>query len=112
LGDGRRKSLRLAREPVGLFGDDVLAFLLERLGPDVALVRHAAPLLVRTLAPPGEQRVVAEAVEPRADQRITAAELVVEEGEGQPPVERLDPERHARELDGQRILIYAVEAVL
>jgi hypothetical protein len=60
-----------------LLGDDGLSLFLEPVGPDLALVGHTAPLLVGTLPPPCEQRIVTEPNEPGADEGIAAAELVI-----------------------------------
>ena len=47
-----------------------------------------------------------------AEQRVAAAQGVVEEGEGPVLCERHQPERELRHLDGQRVLVHAVEAAL
>ena len=70
------------------------------------------PLLIGAFPVEGHERIVAELVEPGAHERVAAAELVVEERERQPAVERLHPERDAGQLHGQRIDVDAVEAVL
>jgi len=56
--------------------------------------------------------VVAERVEPRAHKRVAALDLVVEEREWQLTVHRLDPQGQARELDGERVEVHAVDAAL
>ena len=53
-----------------------------------------------------------ELVEPSADQRIAALDLVVQEPERQLTVHGLDPEREPAELDRQRIQVDRVDATL
>ena len=64
------------------------------------------------LALPGHGGVVLEAVEPAADEGVAALDLVVEEGEGEVGVHRLDPEGEAGEFDGEGVEVDAVNAAL
>ena len=53
-----------------------------------------------------------ELVEPGADQRIAALDLVVEEAERKRAVHRLDPQRQAAKLHRERIEVHGVDAAL
>ena len=48
----------------------------------------------------------------QTDQRIAAAQVVVEERERRADGEAVQPQRHLGELDGERVLVYAVDAPL
>ena len=61
---------------------------------------------------PGHRRVVLELIEPRAEQRVAALDLVVEEAERQRAVHGFDPQRQPAQLDGQRIEVDGVDAAL
>ena len=61
---------------------------------------------------PGHRGVVPELVEPGAHERVAAADLVVEEGEGEVPVHRLYPQRELAEGDGERVEVDAEDAAL
>ena len=49
---------------------------------------------------------------PEADQRVAAAQMVVEEGQGRADGEAVEPEGDLRQLDGQGILVDAVDTAL
>src|SRR5690606_38202430 len=90
---------------------------LERIVPGSPWLMDHSPLgtllcPVRALAIEAEQRVVAEAVEPGADQGVATAQFVVEEGEGQVPVKGLDPERHAGHLHREWVEFLPADALL
>ena len=53
-----------------------------------------------------------ELIEPRAEQRVAALDLVVEEAERQRAVHRFDPQRQPAQFDGQRIEVDGVDAAL
>jgi hypothetical protein len=91
VGGARCEDVLLAGDQLLLLLQNVLAHVLEGIGPFVSVVGDAAPLLVGTLAPPGEHGVVAKAVDPGTDKGVAAVELVIEEGERELPVESLDP---------------------
>jgi hypothetical protein len=93
--------------------DGAVAHGLDRPGPFLlGKVDTAAVTLVAAFAVPGQDRIVAEAVEPAADERVAGLELVIEEFEGEIAVEGLDPEREAAELHGEGVDVDAVEAAL
>ena len=49
---------------------------------------------------------------PETDQRVAAAQVVVEEGQRRADGEAVEPEGDLRQFDGQRILVDAVDAAL
>ena len=49
-------------------------------------------------------------VDAQADERVAAAQVVVEEGEGRADGEAVQPERDLGQFDGQRVLVDAVDA--
>ena len=49
---------------------------------------------------------------PKADQRISAAQMVVQKGQGRAHGEAVQPQRHLGQLDGQGVLVHAVDAAL
>ena len=49
-------------------------------------------------------------VDAQADERVAAAQMVVEEGEGRADGEAVQPERDLGQFDGQRVLVDAVDA--
>ncbi len=104
----------LPRDPGGQLGfDAVVPELLDRLCPRLLLEVDATRVaFVAPLALPGQCGIVAEAVEPAADEGVPGLELVVEELEGEVLVHRLDPEGQAGQLDGQGIDVDAVKATL
>ena len=92
----------------------VLHECLDRLRAGVLLEVDAVPVVPVAALPvlPRHRRVVAELVEPRADERVAALDLVVEEAERQVAVHRLNPERQPAELHRQRIEVHGVDAPL
>ena len=110
----REKRVRPCQEAAQIGREPLLDEGLDGLGPRfLGEVDAVGVALVAALAVlPGHDRVVLELVEPGADEAVAALDLVVEEGEGQRPVHRLDPEREAAELHGQRIEVHAVDAAL
>ena len=51
-------------------------------------------------------------VDAQADERVAAAQVVVEEGEGRANGEAVEPEGDFGKLDGERVLVDAVDAAL
>ena len=92
----------------------VLDERLDSLRAGAFLEVHAVRMVLVAALPvlPGHHRVVPELVEPRANQRIAALDLVVEEAERQGAVHRLDPERQAAKLHRERIEVHRVDAAL
>ncbi len=58
----------------------------------------------------GIHRPAGELLEVDAEQRVAAAQGVIEEGEGPVLVEGDEPERELGHLHGERVLVHAVEA--
>ena len=88
-----RTLLRLSRTPLAYTPGDLL-------------LRRVAPLEGALRNWPFEYGEAGD-----ADEGVAAADVVVEEGEGSAGHLALDPEGHLAELDGERILVYAVDAV-
>ena len=106
---------RLATNGVGeVWRERFLHEGLDGLGSCSLLAVHAVRVtLVAAFAVlPGHGGVVLELIEPGADQGVAALHLVVEEGEGQGAVHRLDPQREAAKFDGQGIEVNTVETAL
>jgi hypothetical protein len=76
------------------------------------VVVEVGVVLVPAFPMPGHDGVVLEGIEPGSDEAVAAAELVIEEGEGQRGVHGFDPEGEAGQLDGEGVEIDPVEAVL
>ena len=102
-----QEQLEIGRQPL-------LDERLDCLGAGALVEVHAVRVvLVTTFAVlPGHDGVVLELVEPRADKRVAALDLVVQEAEWQLPIHGLDPERQPAQLDGERIEVNGVDAAL
>ena len=108
------KKIGAAQELAEIGGETLLDEAPDRLGAGVLGEVDAAQVVaVAAVAVlPGHYRVVAEAVEPGAEQGVAALDLVIEEAEREGAVHGLDPQRQAAQLDGERIEIDGVEAAL
>ena len=102
-----QEALQVGREPL-------LDERLERRAAGALGVVHAVRVVpVAAVAVlPGHHRVVPELIEPRAEQRVAALDLVVEEAERQRAVHGFDPQRQPAQLDRQRIEVDGVDAAL
>ena len=78
--------------------------------PWVAASAPAMALLANN--PPIRCRSAVASRHPEADERIAAAQMMVEEGQGRADGEAVEPEGYLRQLDGQRILVDAVDTAL
>ena len=101
------KALQVRRQPLP---DE----RLDRLRAGVLLEVDAVRVVPVAALPvlPGHRGVVAELIEPGADQGVAALDLVVEEAERQGAVHGLDPQREAAQLHRQGVEIHRVDAAL
>ncbi|HOF41512.1 MAG TPA: hypothetical protein PLD73_15690 [Candidatus Hydrogenedentes bacterium] len=91
-------------------GFDHVHLFLDGFGPGfLPKVDSIGVVFVAALTVPGHGRIMEELVEPCADERIAAFDLVIEERKRQVGVEGFDPEAEPAELDGERIEVYTVD---
>src|SRR5579875_799046 len=76
----------------------------------IKLFNSACPLVLATLALPGQQRIFAKSIEPGPHQRIADFDLVVKKREWQVTIHRLDPQADARQFNRQWREVYSIDA--
>ena len=61
-------------------------------------------------SPPMTAQFGAGVLHPEAHQGISAAQVMVEEGQGRPHGEAVEPQGHLGELHGQEVLVHSEDA--
>jgi len=109
-GGGALGQLRLQVEDEVVEGEPMLAARLAL--ESIALAKSTREPLVVALD--GRERLVGdtggEELGGGAEERVSAADVAVEEGEGPAGVEGLQPQRHLAQLDRHRVHVHPVEA--